>query len=184
MSPDRKEGVAATATITRPKLAKAMPIPRPALRLLLLLTVSAASAEECPWLNSATASGALGGSISTVTVKHAKTGDDATCNFTRKHGSLVDQLTIETETLPSPSKDFPAYSARCSSVAAPLKGIGNEALACPGPATNDESAEQVVSRVRDRAFLVRIQTNDRSISRNDLRERTRKIAELVAGFLF
>jgi len=53
----------------------------------------------------------------------------------------------------------------------PLKAIGTEALACRG-----ETGEQVVGRVRDRAFLVRITTNDR--------EKVRKVAEMVAGSMF
>jgi hypothetical protein len=53
----------------------------------------------------------------------------------------------------------------------PLKAIGSEALACRG-----EAGEQVVGRVRDRAFLVRITTNDR--------EKVRKVAEMVAGSMF
>jgi len=53
----------------------------------------------------------------------------------------------------------------------PLKAIGSEALACRG-----EAGEQVVGRVRDRAFLVRITANDR--------EKVRKVAEMVAGSMF
>jgi hypothetical protein len=160
------------------------------LRLKTLLPLAAiclpgigAGAENCPWLNAATAGGALGGAAGTVTVKRAKTGDGGSCDFVRQQGSLVIDLHIETETLPSPATDFASYSARCGSGAVALKGIGNEALACSGSG-NDEPGEQVVSRVRDRAFLVRIKTNDRSAQRSELREKARKIAELVAGFLF
>src|SRR5579872_117866 len=139
--------------------------------------------ESCPWLNAATAGGALGGAVSSVTVKPAKTGDDASCEFMRKQGSLVVELRIETETLRSPVTGFVTYAARCGAGPVVLKGIGNEALACSSGG-NEEPIESVVSRVRERAFLVRIQNNDRSVARAELREKARKVAELVAGFLF
>ena len=104
----------------------------------------------CPWLNQATAAGVLGGTVTQVG-----------CIFTR--GSL--ELRIET------AKDFESYAATCRSEAVPLKAIGSGALACRG-----ETGEQVVGRVRDRAFLVRITTNDR--------EKVRKVAEMVAGSMF
>jgi hypothetical protein len=61
----------------------------------------------------------------------------------------------------------------------PLKAIGNEALAC-----SDDHAELVVGRVRDRAFLVRLGTNDHSTQPSALREKARRVAEQVAGILF
>jgi hypothetical protein len=145
--------------------------------LLLLLPSIAGAAEICPWLNAATAGGVLGGTVA-VTVTRAKTGDDATCTFVRHDGSLALDLRIEVETMRSPSKDFPSYAARCHSSAVPLKAIGNEAFAC-----SDDGAEQVVGRVRDRAFLVRIRTTDHSPP-PALREKARKVAEQLAGILF
>jgi hypothetical protein len=41
-----------------------------------------------------------------------------------------------------------------------------------------------VGRVRDRVFLIRIGTNDRSAQPAELRDKARKIAEQVAGILF
>ena len=146
--------------------------------LLLALPSFAGAAEICPWLNAATAGGVLGGPVA-MTVTRAKTADDATCDFVRHDGSLTLELRIEVETMPSPAKDFASYAARCHSAAVPLKAIGNEALAC-----SDEGAEQVVGRVRDRAFLVRIITNDRSSQQTALRDKARKVAEQVAGILF
>ena len=105
---------------------------------------------SCPWLNQATAAGVLGGTVT-----------QAGCTFAR--GSV--ELRIEA------AKDFESYAATCRSEPVPLKAIGSEALACRG-----EAGEQVVGRVRDRAFLVRITTNDR--------EKVRKVAEMVAGSMF
>jgi hypothetical protein len=51
-------------------------------------------------------------------------------------------------------------------------------------ACSDDNAERVVGRVRDRAFVVRISTNDRSAQSGALREKARKVAEQVAGILF
>jgi hypothetical protein len=146
---------------------------------LVCLPSIASAAEICPWLNAATAGGFLGGPVTDSTVKRAKTGDDATCSYIRHEGSLVLELRIEVETMPSPTKDFASHRARCHSAAVPLKAIGNEALAC-----SDENGEQIVGRVRDRAFLVRIATSDRSAQRSALRDKARKIAEQVAGILF
>jgi hypothetical protein len=79
----------------------------------------------------------------------------------------------------SPAKDFPSYAARCHSTAVPLKAIGNEALAC-----SDDSTDQIVGRVRDRAFVVRISIGNRSAKPGALSEKARKVAEQVAGILF
>ena len=150
---------------------------------LLLFAVACLSpigeaAETCPWLNRATAGGVLGGPV-VMTVTRAKTGDDAACEFIRRDGSLVLELRIEVETMRSPAEDFASYAARCHSPAAPLKAIGNETLAC-----DDEGSGQVIGRVRDRAFLVRISTNNRTSQPGALRDKARKVAEQVAGILF
>jgi hypothetical protein len=146
---------------------------------ILILPSVAAAANTCPWLNAATAGGVLGGQVTNLTITRAHAGDDATCEFIRRDGSLLLDLRIEVETMPSPAKDFATYAARCHSAAVPLKAIGNEALSC-----NDEGAGQIVGRVRDRAFVVRISTTDHSTSLNALSEKARKIAEQVAGILF
>jgi len=94
------------------------------------------------------------------------------------------EMRIETETMPSPAKDFASYAARCHSAAVPLKAIGNEALACSDDGDAGRLQELVVGRVRDRAFRVRIVTSDRSAQPSALRDKARKVAEQVAGILF
>jgi hypothetical protein len=143
--------------------------------LILMLSPIAGAAETCPWLNAATAGGFLGGHVTNFAVSRAQAHDDARCEFISHEGSLV----IEVETMPSPATDFPSYLARCHSPAELLKAIGNKAVAC-----GDGSAEQVVGRVRNRAFIVRISTSDRSAKASELRDKARKIAEQVAGILF
>jgi hypothetical protein len=158
------------------------------MRLLLLaiacLPSIGVAAEACPWLNAATAGGVLGGRIAKVTIRRAQTNDDASCEFVRDEGSLLFELRIEVETMPSPAKDFASYAARCHSPTAPLNAIGNEALSCTAELDEGRLAEQVIGRVRGRAFLVRITTNDRSAHASELRDKARKTAEQVAGILF
>ena len=155
------------------------------MRTVLLIAIACLpligrAAETCPWLNAATAGGVLGGPITRATTRRAAAGDDASCEFIRQDGSLLFELRIEVETTPSAAKDFSAYAARCHSAAVPLKAIGNQALAC----SDGQLAEQVVGRVRDRVFLIRIGTNDRSAQTSALRDKARKVAEQVAGILF
>jgi hypothetical protein len=146
--------------------------------------VAGALGETCPWLNAATAAGVLGGAVTDMTVKRAKTADDASCTFIRRQGSLVMELRIEVETMTAPAKEFTAYAARCRTATVPLQAIGNEAVACSDDNAPTGRAEQVVGRVRDRAFLVRIGTSDRSARSEPLGDKARDVAEQVAGVLF
>jgi hypothetical protein len=53
-----------------------------------------------------------------------------------------------------------------------------------GPA---QATEQIVSRVRDRAFLLKWivpKSTEEATSQNDIREKLRNVAEQVAGSLF
>jgi hypothetical protein len=161
----------------------------------LLFGLAAAEAKEtCPWLNEATAAGFLDGSVtSTVTFAIKDKTDanysdteknDATCEFVRHQGSLVMSLRIEVETITGPSDSFESYLARCGPHAAPLTAIGNEAVACGFDGKKNQVSEQVVSRVRGRAFTVRITSNSNSLDRGALRDKTRSVAEQIAGFLF
>jgi hypothetical protein len=65
-----------------------------------------------------------------------------------------------------------------------VKAVGNEAVACTADEKPGWLAEQVVGRVRDQAFLVRVGSNDRAAAPKDLREKARGVAEQVAGYLF
>jgi hypothetical protein len=47
-----------------------------------------------------------------------------------------------------------------------------------------EVSEQVIGRVRDRAFTVRITFNVDGKNRDVMREKAKRVAEQVAGFLF
>ena len=153
------------------------------LAILLVLPAFAWAAETCPWLNAATAGGVLGGRIANVKVMRAQTGTDASCEFAAHAGSILLELRIEVETMPAPALDFAAYESRCHSAAAPLTAIGTKAVACSDD-SGGQLAEQVIGRVRDRAFVVRISTSDHSTERGVERDKAKKIAEQVAGILF
>ena len=122
--------------------------------------------DRCAWLNAATAAGVLGGEV------HMTVTPDS-CEFVRQETSL--RIEVRASSAPH---------AQCGSGAEPLKAIGNEAQACTYQAKSGWMAEQVVGRVRDQAFLVRISSSDRSAAPKILREKARKVAEQVAGILF
>jgi hypothetical protein len=149
---------------------------------------AAAGNEICPWLNAATASGVLEGPVVVIVTHPGQNKDDASCKFTRREGSMVSELEIEVETMSDPAHDFAAYKARCGSDAAPLRAIGNEALVCSlhetFHGTKKQASEQVVSRVRERAFIVRVSSNAPAQTKIELRDKTQRVAEQVAGFLF
>jgi hypothetical protein len=161
--------------------------------LALCAPAICAASENCPWLNAATAAGALKGSV-TYTVTHPaadKTAadktvadkTDATCEFIHREGAVLSKLQIEVETMKDPSREFASYTAKCGRNATPLRAIGNEALLCSLRSKNQFS-EQVVSRVRERAFLVKVSSNSAGPERTELLDESQKIAEQVAGFLF
>jgi hypothetical protein len=169
--------------------------------------------ESCLWMNAATAGGILGGAV-TMTVSKAsanllnartpnakssagptsanpsvpiystKSVDDAECVFVRQAGSIPGELRIDVRTMSEPGKEFAAYAARCGTHSTPLKAIGNEAAACTLNDKAGQFSEQVVGRVRDRSFVIRLNMGDSTLSQNAVREKARKAAEQVAGNLF
>ena len=140
------------------------------LAIAVCLPAFVSAEERCPWLNVATAGGFLGGDVH-VTVT------SSSCEFVRPYEGFRAVLLIEVRPAGAPH-------TQCGSGAVPLKAIGNEAQACDYQAAKGWMGEQVVGRVRDQAFLVRISTDDRSASPKVLREKTRDVAEQVAGILF
>ena len=133
---------------------------------LILLAIPALAADQCPWLNSATAVGILGGQVQTAVTPTA-------CEFTRPAAVLR----IEVTSAAVPHTQCPRKSES-------LKAIGNEANACAYEGKPGWLGEQVTGRVRDQAFLVRVSTSDPHAAPKTLREKARNIAEQVAGFLF
>ena len=159
------------------------------LALFVFLTPSPALCQAnvgCPWLNVATASGVLRSSAD-GTMATLSQGSKEACSFVYHDASASRELRISTEQVHDPNQAMTSYKARCSGEASPLKAIGNEAVMCAADSKREAAGEQVIGRVRDQIFTVTISTsarNDPSMSRDDLKEKTRNIAEQVAGALF
>jgi len=125
------------------------------------------AAITCPAVTTPTVRGALGEVQLKVTRPEKAAG--YLCQFT----SADSELTVEVSTLAS-SAEFKHFAdAACASGqdVKPLKGIGNEAVAC----TVGQS-ETIASRVRNQAFLLRLTKSTRDTARD--------LAEIVAGNLF
>ena len=136
---------------------------------------------HCLWLNAATAGGVLGGEVEMSVTPLTLVGDE-TCEFTRREGSSVSMLRIVVHTMETPGKEFAAYLAQSHGSTVPLKAIGNEAVQCLGAGDGEE---QVIGRVRDRAFVLTIRRGvGDGAGKGQLRGDTRNMAEQVAGSLF
>jgi hypothetical protein len=134
----------------------------------LLFATTCYAENICPWLNAATAAGILGGPV-TASVS------PAVCEFIRP------QSTLHIEVRKKPA----TIEAKCESKGTPLKGIGNEAVICLESTfiTGGLTTKMVIGRVRDQRFAVWIRTSDPDLAPT-VSDRTRKIAEQVAGNLF
>lgn len=158
--------------------------------------------EMCPWINDATAAGFLHGDVTTTVTRTATGADkaeaagatvtgtsvtvgDATCEFAHRDAlGGVTRLRIELVTMANVEAGFHAFRGRCGADSQPVRAIGNEAVVCgAASAVRGGVAEQVVGRVRERAFVVSISA-DGGGDQATLRETTLRVAEQVAGFLF
>lgn len=164
---------------------------------MLLLSMACSAESSCPWLNTATASGVLGGAVNvTVTGKDgekvttqnaSQNAENITCDFVRRQGLGIYSLRIAVMSMISTDKEFSAYKHSCATAAMALKDIGNEAITCAIPNTAGTLGQMVISRVRNRAFLVVLSTNtsdDPVWTTAYLREKSEDIAEQIAGNLF
>lgn len=114
-------------------------------------------------------------------------GSKGACTFVYHDSTASRELRITTEEVQDPSRAMASYKARCRGKASPLQAIGNEAVMCAADIKGQPEGEQVIGRVRDQVFTVAITTsarNDPSMSQDELKEKTRNIAEQVAGALF
>ncbi|NYF90728.1 hypothetical protein HDF08_002830 [Edaphobacter lichenicola] len=153
---------------------------------LFISPVRCSAQTQCPWLNAATAAGVLGGEVQANATALTPQGD-TTCDFKRAQQASVFELKIAVHTMALPSKDFAAYLAQCSGTPVPLKAIGNEAFQCVPSKKSDNGAEQIIGRVRDRAFIIDIRsssTRQPTSTQSGLSEEARNVAEQVAGALF
>jgi hypothetical protein len=172
----------------------------------VLLAPERCSAEaKCPWLNAATAAGVLGGDVQMAVtapvepapgkgVGTAMYSDqvrmdrfDVSCDFARKVDSGTDTLHITVKTMSDQAKEFPTFLALCGGPTVALRGIGNEAVQCVIKNTPGKAEQQVIARVRDRAFVLTITRHapePTSASGDALRDDTRNTAEQIAGSIF
>jgi hypothetical protein len=157
--------------------------------LVLFCVPSRSEAKDsCPWINEATASGALDGAVTATVTRPemSKDTDVATCVFLHQSGSTGIELRIEVETLRGAPGAYTAYAERCGPDGTPVRAIGNEAVTCSYTDKKRKKwvSEQVVGRVRDHAFTVRVSSSAASPDRSVLREKAQKMAEQLAGYLF
>lgn len=159
------------------------------LALFILLTPGPILSQAnvgCPWLNVATASGVLRSS-ETATMATLSQGSREACSFVYHDATALRELRITVEQGPESTQTMMGYKAHCHGETSPLQAIGNEAVMCAAGIKGKVEGEQVIGRVRDQVFTITITTssrNDPSMSRGELKEKTRNIAEQVAGALF
>lgn len=140
--------------------------------LVAMFSERAAAEESCPWLNAATAGGALTAAVTTAVTHETANRDDAVCTFTGERS----RLRIEVRTMDTPRTELASRAAQCSENPEALRAIGNEAVVC-----GSKGSAQLVGRVRNRLFVVVVTADDPSAR---LREKARAVAESVAGNLF
>jgi hypothetical protein len=158
---------------------------RVALVLCLFLAPAFCYASDtCPWINAATAFGAIGASPEAAGTHSTITSGSCTFSYRTQEGLHELRVTVE------PSSDAPhlfaSRKASCGSDARPLTAIGNEAIVCAvGPSAN-VYGKQVIGRVRDQIFTVTMTVDGpESPARvNDLQQKIEMLAELIAGNLF
>ena len=137
----------------------------------------------CPWINKATAFGALGVSEESPMASVSEL-NSTVCSFAYRDGNITRKLRITVEQAKDPEQSFNAYKAHCGKDGSSLRSIGNEAVMC---ATNKGQGEQVFGRVRDNVFTITITTsagNDPTMPRDVLIEKAGLVAEQVSGNLF
>jgi hypothetical protein len=139
--------------------------------LIVLFPAPCLAEEACLWLNAATAAGNLGGLVSMAVTP-------TSCDFATSPPA-IGHLHVEVVVMKDIAKEFPAWLARCKRPSESLDAIGNQAIAC-----EVDGSQQVVGRVREQAFLVKMRIADRSVTRDSLRQKAKRIAEIVAGNLF
>jgi hypothetical protein len=156
----------------------------PAVCLAGLPTVAHA-ANNCDWMNEATASGLLGGDA--VGDVSAAAGEPTVCTFTQMTAGVKRTLRITVEIAADAHARVGVLAQSCGADAAPIKAIGNEALVCAADDRKAGLGERVVGRVRDQVFTITIASslkNDPVLNRDALKSRIYTAAEQVAGNLF
>ncbi len=146
----------------------------------------AMAANNCPWLNEATASGLLGGDA-TGEFTDAAAEQPAACTFTQKNAAGVRVLTIVVQIVNDAHSRVERLAHDCGMAAAPMAAIGNEALVCPVDDRRGATSQRVIGRVRNQVFMISLSTTlrgDPVLSRDELRARIGTAAEQISANLF
>lgn len=153
---------------------------------LFCLPVVCQASNNCAWINEATASGLLGGEA-TGALTEASAGQPAVCTFLHKGDGFSRTLRVTVEVASDAHARLQPEAQACSSPAAPLPSIGNEAVICAVDLRKEGSGERVVARVRDQLFTVTLSTtikDDPVLTHVAMKDRIYTAAEQVAGNLF
>jgi hypothetical protein len=153
---------------------------------VILPPKSARAANNCPWINEATASGLLSGDA-TGTVTDAAAGQPTVCTFVSRSKGSTHTLRIAVELASDAHARLGELAKLCGTDTSNLPAIGNEALVCADDDRKGGLGERVLGRVRDQVFLITIsstQKRDSVLSRSALKARISTAAEQVSGNLF
>jgi hypothetical protein len=152
---------------------------------LLGMPATAHAANDCPWLNEATASGLLGGNATGAFT--AADGQPSVCIFTNRESGVTRILQVTVEIAAEPHTLLTTAARACGADIAPIGAIGNEAMMCSVSEHKGEFGERVVGRVRDQVFTIVLSSTlkeDPILTRDALKIRGYTAAEQVAGNLF
>lgn len=158
-----------------------------ALGLCLLFGITPCdAANNCAWINEATASGLLGGdAVGSFTEAAAE--QPAVCTFVNRGEAATHTLRITVESISDAHARLATLAQACGTDQAALPAIGNEALVCAADDRKGGLGERVLGRVRDQVFTITISSTlkrDPMLTREELKARIYTAAEQVSGNLF
>jgi hypothetical protein len=145
------------------------------------------AANNCPWINEATASGILGADSVGAFTDPGTAASQAVCEFTQQGDGFRRTLRITVELAPKPHDRLVAVEQVCGPDASPLRAIGNEAQVCAANDRKSGMGQRVLGRVRDQVFTITISTtlkDDPILTNEALKGRIVTAAEQVSGNLF
>ena len=155
--------------------------------ILLGAPTATLAANNCPWMNEATASALLGGNAAGA-YSSSTAHQPAVCTFTQSAPDVIRVLRITISLAKDdPEAQLVKSEAACGANPTPLTAIGNEAVACALDEPTEGHGARVVGRVRDQVFEILITTtlkDDPILTRDTLRIRINTAAEQVSGNLF
>jgi hypothetical protein len=151
-----------------------------------LLPMPGFAANNCPWMNEATAWGLLGADgVGAFT--QGSPGQPAVCTFNSETQGVRRALRITVEVTPEARSLVALAAQECTAGAAPLRAIGNEAFVCIADVRKGMASVRALGRVRDQYFTIIIastQRNDPVLTPDALKSKIYTAAEQVSGNLF